>query len=63
MIDRNLTKQEHVQKHKELHAALDELMADFMRHDPTCLPSYVTVLELMEWSALQCKWETIQEKE
>ncbi len=44
----------HAQRHKELHKAVDELVADHIRHTGG-LPSTTTVLELLEWSYLQCK--------
>ena len=40
---------EHREIHAELHSALDELVADFIRHTDG-LPSKTTVLELMRWS-------------
>ena len=35
---------------KNLHARIDELMADAMQDRPEMMPSKTTVLELMEWS-------------
>lgn len=52
----------HRMRHKQLHAALDELVADFFDHafrsdldsrDPMRLPSNTPIAELMEWSARQ----------
>ena len=40
---------EHRKKHKELHQALDELLAEYVR-DTGDLPSETTVLELAKWS-------------
>lgn len=48
-----MTKDEHRQRHVELHKAFDELYADYIRHQPTegvYLPSKVTVMQLLEWS-------------
>ena len=47
-----MTREKHKQRHVELHRALDELLADFLRHT-TRLPSSTTVLELMRWSHSQ----------
>ena len=44
-----MTAQEHREKHKELHKALDELAADYMSETEK-LPSETTVMELMQWS-------------
>ncbi len=46
---------EHKARHKELHEALDELVADFITHnkDKEYLPSKVSVMKLMEWSHSQ----------
>lgn len=43
------TPEGHKQRHIELHAALDELVADWISHTES-LPSASTVLELMRWS-------------
>jgi len=45
--------EEHKARHVALHRALDELVADCIRHNPTKSFSTMTVLELMEWSASQ----------
>lgn len=42
----------HQQRHKELHNALDELVADFITHTKG-MPSRRTILELIQWSAEQ----------
>ena len=47
-----MTKEEHIQKHIELHNSLDELIADFLTHNNRLL-SKTTVMELMIWSAQQ----------
>ena len=44
-----MTKEEHIKRHKELHAALDELMADMITHT-RMLPSQTTVMELARWA-------------
>jgi hypothetical protein len=43
----------HLERHNELHAHLDELLADFMQHTGK-LPSRTPILELMQWSIAQC---------
>jgi len=40
---------EHKERHKRLHASLDELVADFIDHTEG-LPSKTTLLALMNWS-------------
>ncbi len=40
---------EHIQRHKELHKSLDELIADFISHTGR-LPSKTPLTELMKWS-------------
>lgn len=55
------TKQfDHAERHKELHAALDELAADYINHTEK-RPSKVALLEFMLWSASQMN--TPSEKE
>jgi len=53
-----MTKEEHIQKHIELHNNLDILIADFITHTNKLL-SKTTVLELMIWSAEQTYEPTI----
>jgi hypothetical protein len=48
-------KERHLNRHKYLHYRLDELVADFIEENETKLPSTTTVLELMSWSAAECK--------
>jgi hypothetical protein len=48
-----VTKDEHRERHLLLHAALDELMADFLTQNRPKLPSNTTVMELMVWSHAQ----------
>lgn len=47
----------HKSRHVELHAALDELVADFIRHTDR-LPSKTPVIDLMVWAAEQAKEPT-----
>lgn len=49
-----LTPEEHRERHVTLHAALDELIADYVTHAGG-RPSTTTVMELIEWS-----WEQSQ---
>jgi hypothetical protein len=42
----------HIQRHQLLHAVLDELVADFIRHTDR-LPMKATVWDLMSWSYQQ----------
>ena len=44
-----MKKNEHKQRHLELHNSLDELVADFITHTGN-LPSKSTIFELMIWS-------------
>ena len=37
-------------RHAELHAALDELLADYLIHHDQVQPSTITLTDLMEWS-------------
>lgn len=43
---------QHRARHAELHRALDELVADWIRHTRRT-PSHATVLDLMIWSSEQ----------
>jgi hypothetical protein len=45
-------KEAHKAVHKRLHAAFDELLADFITHTQR-MPSETTVLELLQWSHKQ----------
>ena len=47
-----MTSDEHKERHKKLHAALDELTADFIKHTEK-LPSKTTILDLLTWSCEQ----------
>lgn len=51
-----MTRAEHIARHLELHRALDELLADFIRHQPLDnfkSLSETTLLEFLRWSCLQ----------
>jgi len=48
-----MTKEEHKQRHIELHRNLDELLADWISQTQG-LPSKASVLEFMQWSHAQC---------
>lgn len=48
----------HKRKHKQLHKALDELVGDFVYHNPRKLPTRTTVFELMQWSKNQTEQPT-----
>lgn len=44
--------EQHQARHVELHRALDELVADWLRHTRK-LPSTSSVMDLMQWSHQQ----------
>jgi len=44
-----MTREEHIAKHKELHRALDQLIADFIDHTEN-LPSKTNLLVFMTWA-------------
>ncbi len=46
------SKAEHIEQHKKLHDALDELLADFLNHTKN-LPTKTSLMELLNWSYLQ----------
>lgn len=46
------TREDHIQRHKELHNALDELLADWITHTEG-RPSETTVLDFIKWSHQQ----------
>lgn len=48
-----LSPEAHKARHLELHAALDELVADFIFHNRDARPSTSTILELIHWSFAQ----------
>jgi len=46
-----MTKEEYLERHRELHRALDELAADWAAHQPLGkMFSNSTIMELMRWS-------------
>lgn len=45
-----MTEDEHRERHVKLHAALDELAADFLSQNRGALPSTTSLLALMAWS-------------
>ncbi len=47
-----LTREEHIARHVDLHRAIDELVADFIRHTNR-RPNATTLMEFMEWSHQQ----------
>lgn len=47
--ERDLTREEHVERHRFLHGALDELVADWITKTKR-LPSGATVWDLIQWS-------------
>jgi hypothetical protein len=52
--DMKMTAEEHANRHKELHAALDELLADWITQTEG-YPSKVTLMEFLGWSAAQAR--------
>ncbi len=49
----NISSEEHIKRHKDFHKFLDEMVADFIQHQDSHLPSKVTLLEFMSWSHKQ----------
>jgi hypothetical protein len=47
-----MTHQEHIERHKQLHRNLDELMADYIEHSEKGLDE-TSVMQLMKWSYQQ----------
>lgn len=47
-----MTRKEHIKRHEMLHERLDELAADFLKHNEKLL-SKTTIMELIEWSFKQ----------
>ena len=58
-----IKKYRHIRKHRELHQALDELLADAIRHNPLLFPSKSSILSLLEWSARQIDELTIDHRD
>lgn len=48
-----MTREEHKAHHELLHRTLDELLADFLTHNPAALPSKTPILDLIKWSHQQ----------
>lgn len=44
-----MTREEHIEAHKELHRNLDMLVADLIKHTDK-LPSTTSVFDLMKWA-------------
>ena len=51
---RQMTEEEHIQRHIEFHKILDEMVADFMqdtdKKGEICLPSTTSLMDFMNWS-------------
>ena len=45
-----MNKEEHIKRHFELHASLDELAADFIQNNHGKLLPETSILTLMRWS-------------
>ena len=54
---KNMTLEEHIERHQLLHSYLDELVADWINMDETRSRSLskCTILELLQWSNQQTK--------
>jgi len=52
------TEEGHKVRHEALHMSLDELVADYLRHNKDALLGNTTVLELMQWSGEQAESPT-----
>ncbi len=51
-----MTRGEHIERHKEMHHSLDELLADFLTETRCAeLPSETPMMRLLEWSYEQTK--------
>lgn len=59
-METEMTKEEHRQRHIELHKKLDELIADFISQT-NYLPSQTSIHTLMSWSFEQTKNPTTKE--
>ena len=53
-----MTTNEHKAHHTALHRSLDELIADFLTHNPTRLLSTTSILDLLAWSGAQTQHPT-----
>lgn len=47
-----LTREEHIERHKQLHKSLDELLADYIDHTGN-LPSQTNLMNFLHWSYQQ----------
>lgn len=47
-----MTPETHIKRHMELHGALDELLADFIKHTER-MPTKTSLMEFLKWSHLQ----------
>jgi len=48
-----MTPEEHKAQHEVLHKFLDELVADFVQHNPGRYLAQTTIMELVQWSHSQ----------
>ena len=51
-MEKQISKEKHIEQHKELHRSFDELLADFITNTEK-RPSNTTVLEFLQWSHSQ----------
>lgn len=56
-----MEKEAHIKRHKELHKAFDELLADFILHIEK-FSLEISIMELMQWSHQQTINPTIKEE-
>lgn len=50
---RRFLRGDHRERHVMLHRYLDELLADYLTHNRTALPSHTPISDLMTWSHQQ----------
>ncbi len=48
-----MTQEEHKEVHETLHSSLDQLVADFILHNPKERLQSTTIMELIRWSHRQ----------
>ena len=53
LVRHELNPAEHQRRHKDLHRAFDELLADWLAHNPRSSSIHDPILSLMEWSHRQ----------
>ncbi|HEY7195462.1 MAG TPA: hypothetical protein VH439_17095 [Gemmatimonadales bacterium] len=58
ITDRKPTVEEHRARHRFLHDALDELVADYLSQHRRMLPSETSLMALMQWSYDQTQQPT-----